>query len=427
MKNSATVSRVKVSADGHGVLSHAGIGIVREVADLTGLSEQVTAVLADTYRGQWSHAPGAVFADLVAAVADGADCVDYAAQATRSRSEVFGPAASTTTMWRLIDERIDAEHLPAIRTAHAQARASAWAAGAAPTTEWLHIDVDATITIDHSDGKENAAATWKRTFGMHPLMAYLDRPDIASGEALAALLRPGNAGSNTTADHITVLHQGLQSLPQDYRPTPGAVGGQKILVRSDSAGATHGFAAPCRDAGVEFSFGFAVDHRVRDAVEHLNAIAGWMPAIDSDGENREGAWIGEATDLILPRFLAGRGQAAAAQRTPPILVPSSISPIPTDTGSPRSSPTPADRWYPVGWPDCSCGTANMRGSKTGSAKPKPPAYETCPATNSRQTPPGSKSSLQPPTWSPGPNSSGSPTTRTWPAAKSKPSATGSCT
>lgn len=298
MKNIATVSRVKVSADGHGVLSHAGVGMVREIADLTGLSEQVTAVLADTYRGPWSHAPGAVFADLVAAVADGADCIDIAAQATRSRSAVFGPGASSTTMWRLIDERIDAEHLPQIRTARAHARATAWAAGAAPTSEWLYIDVDATITIDHSDGKENAAATWKRTFGMHPLMAYLDRPDIAGGEALAALLRPGNAGSNTTADHITVLAQALQSLPADYRPTPHTAGGPKILVRSDSAGATHGFATACREAGVGFSFGFAVDHRVREAAEHLNATAGWMPAIESDGDIREGAWIAEATDLV---------------------------------------------------------------------------------------------------------------------------------
>ncbi|MGC4936254.1 transposase, partial [Gordonia sp. DT30] len=106
---------------------------------------------------------------------------------------------------------------------------------------------------------------------------------------------------NTTADHITVLHQALESLPQDYRPTPGVGGRQKILVRSDSAGATHGFAAACREVGVEFSFGFAVDHRVRDAVEHLNATAGWMPAIDSDGEVREGAWIGEATDLVCLR------------------------------------------------------------------------------------------------------------------------------
>ena len=56
VKSSAAVSRVKVSADGRDVVSHAGVGMLREVADLTGLSAQVTAVLADTYRGPWSYA-----------------------------------------------------------------------------------------------------------------------------------------------------------------------------------------------------------------------------------------------------------------------------------------------------------------------------------------------------------------------------------
>ncbi|GAB1815568.1 transposase [Mycobacterium sp. MUNTM1] len=76
MKNIAAASRVKVSADGHGVVSHAGMAMVRELADCTGLSAQVTAALADTYRGPWMYALGEVFADLAAAVADGADCID---------------------------------------------------------------------------------------------------------------------------------------------------------------------------------------------------------------------------------------------------------------------------------------------------------------------------------------------------------------
>ena len=80
MKGSVAVSRVKVSADGHGVVSHAGMGMLRELADVTGLSAQVTAVLADTYRGPWMYSPGAVFADLAAAVADGADCIDGVGQ-----------------------------------------------------------------------------------------------------------------------------------------------------------------------------------------------------------------------------------------------------------------------------------------------------------------------------------------------------------
>gem|GEM_PF-2751864 len=105
--------------------------------------------------------------------------------------------------------------------------------------------VDATITIDHSDRKENAAATWKRTSGFHPLLVFLDRPDIAGGEALAAMLRAGNADSNTTADHIQVLGEALLSLPETYRPRPGDPDSPRVLIRSDSAGATHGFAAAC--------------------------------------------------------------------------------------------------------------------------------------------------------------------------------------
>ena len=190
MNNSAAVARVKVSADGHGVVSHTGVGILREVAGLTGLSAQVTAALADTYRGPWTYAPGAVCADLAAAVAGGADCIDGVGQRCGDREHVFGAAASTTTLWRLVDERIGAARLPRIRAARAHARERAWAAGAAPARDgWLHIDVDATITVDHSDNKENAAATWKHTFGFHSLLMFLDRPDIAAGEALAGLLR----------------------------------------------------------------------------------------------------------------------------------------------------------------------------------------------------------------------------------------------
>ncbi len=74
MKSSAARPRVKVSADGQGVVSHAGVGVLREVAELTGLCAQV--------------------------IADGADCVDGVGQQCGDREHVFGPAASTTTRWR---------------------------------------------------------------------------------------------------------------------------------------------------------------------------------------------------------------------------------------------------------------------------------------------------------------------------------------
>jgi Transposase DDE domain group 1 len=229
VNSSAAVSRVKVSADGHGVVSHAGMGVLRELADLTGLSAQVTAALADTYRGPWVYAPGQVFADLAAAVADGADCIDGVGQRCGDREHAFGAAASTTTMWRLVDQRIDAAHLPRVCAARAAARTAAWAAGAAPAAgDWLHIDIDATLVIDHSDNKQDAAPTWKKTFGHHPLLAFLDRPEIAGGEALAGLLRAGNAGSNTAADHITVLAQALNGLPVGWRPDPTDPGAPRV-------------------------------------------------------------------------------------------------------------------------------------------------------------------------------------------------------
>ena len=163
---------------------------------------------------------------------------------------------------------------------------------------WLHIDIDATLVIDHSDNKPEAAPTWKKTFGHHPLLAFLDRPDIAGGEALAGLLRAGNAGSNTAADHITVLEQALASLPPAYRPSLDNPDAPQVLVRCDSAGATHAFADACRGAGAGFSFGHPVDARVQDAADTLNLGHGWYPAIDTDGGIRDGAWVAEATALV---------------------------------------------------------------------------------------------------------------------------------
>src|SRR6478672_12025545 len=250
---------MKVSADGRGVVSHAGVGMLREVADLTGLCGQVTAALADTYRGPWTHAPGDVFADLAAAVADGADCVDGVGQLWGDREHAFGPVGSTTTLWRLVDERIDAARLPRIRAARAYARERAWAAGAAP-----------------------------------------------AGEALAGLLRAGNAGSNTTADHIAVLGQALESVPPQFRPGPDSPHAPQILIRSDSAGATYGFAAACRRARVGYSLGCAIDAGIRDAVDTLNTGEAWYPAMQADGALRDGAWVAEATDLVdLSKWPAG--------------------------------------------------------------------------------------------------------------------------
>ncbi len=297
MKGIRRSRRVKVSADGRGVVSHAGVGLLREMAEYTGLVDGVTGVLLDTYRAfPTAHMPGQVFVDMAVAIADGADAVSGIA-VLRDRECLFGPVASMPTAWRVLD-RIDAAHLDAVRAARAGARAAAWAAGAGPdlTGGELAMDFDATISIAHSE-KENAAVTWRRTFGFHPLLCFLDRPDVAGGEALAGLLRSGDAGSNTAADHVAVLGLALASLPAHVRPRPGEAASPRLLARSDSAGATHAFAAACRERGVGFSFGFPVDLRVQ-AVVGLIPERCWAPAVETGGEIRDGAWVAEATGLV---------------------------------------------------------------------------------------------------------------------------------
>ncbi len=149
----------------------------------------------------------------------------------------------------------------------------------------MTIDLDATITIVHSE-KINAAKTWNKTFGFHPLLAYLDRPDVAGGEALAGLLRPGNAGSNTAADHVRVLDMALAALPARARADPDDAGVTQVLLRTDAVGATHTFAKALRERGCGFSLGFTIDQHVQDAIGAVPE-AGWTPAYDIDGQPRE--------------------------------------------------------------------------------------------------------------------------------------------
>lgn len=287
--------RVRVSADGRGVVSHAGVGLLREMTEKTGLVQAVSGALIDTYRGVPLHEPGKVFADLAVAIADGADAVS-GIRVLKDRQELFGSVASMPTTWRVLD-RLDAGHLPAVRQARAKAREVAWAAGAGPDlSKELRLDFDATITIAHSD-KEDATPTWKHTYGYHPLLCFLDRPEVAGGEALAGLLRPGNAGSNTAADHIAVLDMALAQLPVQARPRPESPDAPWLLARSDSAGATHALAAACRERGVGFSLGFPVDHRIKKIVDLIPKSC-WAPAINTDDDLRDGAWVAEVTSLV---------------------------------------------------------------------------------------------------------------------------------
>ncbi len=295
VKRSGRLCRPKVSADGTGVVSHAGAELMRELATATGLVSAWNSCLLGTYKAGPIHQPGQVLADLAVAIADGATHIADLAT-LRDQPNLFGPVASAPTAWRVLD-RVSGEHLSALRSGHGLARANAWAAGAGPDLSGeLHLDMDATVLIAHSE-KEDARPTWKHTFGFHPLLCYLDRPEIASGEALAGIVRPGNAGSNTASDHVTVLDLALANLPEAARPRPTDPGGPRLVVRADAAGATHAFAAHCRKLGVGFSMGFGITETVRAGIMAVHQSC-WAPAIEPGDELRDGAWVAELSGVL---------------------------------------------------------------------------------------------------------------------------------
>jgi DDE family transposase len=194
---------VDVVADGVGLVSHAGAALVAETADRVGLTAALSGALAAMRERRCRHDPGRVVRDLAVMLADGGDGLADL-RAVRDQQPRFGPVASDATAFGVIDAlAADRARLDALRSARARAREHAWAVGVA--AKRVVIDIDATLITAHSD-KDGAAGTVKRGFGFHPLLAYLDE----SREALAGVLRPGNAGANTAADHLFKTPEGAR-------------------------------------------------------------------------------------------------------------------------------------------------------------------------------------------------------------------------
>ena len=194
-----------VTADGDGIANHVGSAAIRELADRLGLTRALSKALAGIRRRSSAHDRGHVLRDLMVMLVDGGDCMADVG-ALRDQPDLFGKLASTPTAWRVVDAMAEAD-LPRLRDARRQAREESWRRGGALSE--IVLDFDATLVTAHSE-KENAAPTFKRGFGFHPLTCYQDE----SGEALAAKLRAGNAGSNTVIDHVEVLEMAMEQLPE---------------------------------------------------------------------------------------------------------------------------------------------------------------------------------------------------------------------
>ena len=310
----------KVDTAGAGVLSQAGGLLLTETVRVSGLGSGLGTALGRWKPGRAVHDPAKIVLDLAVTLALGGDCLADIAL-LRAEPGVFGLVASDPTVSRTVDVlAADAERvLAAIDRARAAARAVVWARSgkAAPNVDVtadrpLIVDLDATLITAHSD-KEGAAPTFKKGFGTHPLAAFVDHGPDGTGEPLAVLLRPGNAGSNTAADHIAVVKKALAQLP-GYQP--GVRPGRRILIRTDGAGATHDLLDWLTAQRLSYSTGFTLPAHAERLIRQIPKKA-WSPAYDGDGEIRAGAFRRRTDRAARPVDLASRDAHHHPLRTSP--------------------------------------------------------------------------------------------------------------
>ncbi|HXL90433.1 MAG TPA: transposase [Streptosporangiaceae bacterium] len=213
---------LEVTGGGTGIVSHAGLGLLRRLADKTGLTGGFSRAL-------WSgrvlgHDRGRVLADLACVIAGGARAIsDFRVLA--DQKEAFGQVASVPAAYRMLEEIADGGERTARKLAAAvsTARRHAWSQilarhGTLPGVRVADkvldgvtcIRLDATVTFELD--KELAEANFKG-YGHHPLLAFCDN----TSEPLAWMLRKGSAGSNTAADHIAVVDAAIAALPPAFR------------------------------------------------------------------------------------------------------------------------------------------------------------------------------------------------------------------
>src|SRR5580700_7851295 len=276
---------LKVTADGQGLVGHAGAVLLRKAADQLGLTAGLSAALLKKGTSPLLDR-GTVLASLAVAIALGATSMSDIALLAHL-SPVLGAAPSGPTARRALDLAGAPRMLDRIARARAKAREHAWklieataagfpwlAVAGKTLTGWLVIDMDATLVTARSD-KEGAAPTWKKGYGFHPLGAWCAN----TRECLAMLLRPGNAGSNTFADHRDVLAAAIGQVPARFRA--------RVLVRVDGAGASHdlvkhllSMSSPRRI--LLFTCGWMITAADEDAIGKVPADA-WKPGTGQDG------------------------------------------------------------------------------------------------------------------------------------------------
>lgn len=299
--------KVKIEAGGDGAVGHVGLHALAAFADQLGVPAALSAVVPWTGERAPGHDRGKVLVHAMLMLAGGGhSCADV--EQLRVESRLFGSVASDTTTYRTFTA-IGGGVRGDLHDAFGVVRREVWRRSSVTNNAGpVVLDIDASLVQIHSENKEQTAATYKGNFGFHPMFCFAD----ATGETLAALLRPGNANANNIADHLTVLDTAISQLPESvavgHRPGDDAgLVDRSVMVRADSAGCTNGFLTGCRTRNI----GFAVVARRSDAI-HAALLGArvtdpaWRPALTQSGVLRKGAAVIELTDRVdLSKMPAG--------------------------------------------------------------------------------------------------------------------------
>jgi hypothetical protein len=297
--NANSTATVIVEPGGQGVVAHVGLHALGCFADRIGLGEALSSRIANTGERAPLHDRGKVLVQAALMLCGGGEsCADI--EHLRSQGDLFGSVCSDSTLHRAIHE-LDAITLVDLNLALAEVRTEVWKRSSQTTgTSPVILDIDSSLVEIHSEGKQQSAPTYKGGFGFHPMFCFAD----ATGEALSAILRPGNAGANTVADHITVLDGAISQLP-GYIGAGHSEGDDKslvereVIVRADSAGCTKGFLSACDSRNVGFFVTARANSQVHSAIFDAEGLEGvWVQAICQNGDPREDAAVCELTSLV---------------------------------------------------------------------------------------------------------------------------------
>lgn len=276
-------------------MSSTGASLLLQTAQVSGLTRELSRQLRSWRAARSVHDPGKTVLDLAVTIALGGDCLADAAL-LRAQPELFGAVASDPTISRLIDALGDdpGAAITAIRRARAAARAVVWQLSSpVPAAGEVVVDLDATLIGAHSD-KEGATPNFKRGYGFHPMMAFVDHGAGGTGEPLAAMLRPGRANASDAADQITVLDSALAQLPEAVRG--------RVLVRGDTGSGVKELLWHIHHLGLSYSVGVYGRQPVLDALAALPRQA-WRHAREADGQVRDGAQVAELTRWLPATFV----------------------------------------------------------------------------------------------------------------------------